>query len=92
MLQKARIRTSLRPRATRILIETPEKTFAPSMYEAHRHAPLTGTKDLICSPATWWTGLAQIKLLRETFIRHDGAGAKLPKGVADIGHRDEGIV
>src|SRR4030081_11821 len=54
------------PDDTRILIETPEKTFA--QYEAH--APLRpGERPIICSPGTWWRRQARSSCCANPSIR-----------------------
>jgi len=71
------------PDETRVLIETPEKTFAE--YVAHARAAGTGriahhlfTEYLVAEAG-------EIKLLRETFNPLTMAQAQLPNGAADIG-------
>ena len=52
------------PDDTRILIETPEKTFAE--YEAHARAAAT---PIICSPGTWWRRPARSSCCANPSIR-----------------------
>ena len=55
------------PDDTRILIETPEKTFAE--YEAHARAAATGERPIICSPGTWWRRQARSSCCANRSIR-----------------------
>jgi uncharacterized protein len=71
------------PDDIRILIETPEKTFAE--YEAHARAAATGRTAHHLFTGYLVAEAGQIKLLRETFNPLTMAQAQLPNGVADIG-------
>ena len=71
------------PDETRILIETPEKTFAE--YVAHAHAAATGRMLHHLFTGYLVAEAGEIKLLRETFNPLAMAQAQLPNGVADIG-------
>jgi len=71
------------PDETRILIETPEKTFAE--YVAHAHAVATGRMLHHLFTGYLVAGAGEIKLLRESFNPLAMAQAQLPNGVADIG-------
>jgi hypothetical protein len=71
------------PVDTRILIETPEKTFAE--YVAHARAAATGRTAHHLFTGYLVAQAGQIKLLRETFNPLTMAQAQLPNGVADIG-------
>ena len=71
------------PDETRILIETPEKTFAE--YVAHAHAAATGRMLHHLFTGYLLAEAGEIKLLRETFNPLAMAQAQLPNGVADIG-------
>jgi hypothetical protein len=71
------------PDDTRILIETPEKTFAE--YEAHARAAATGRTAHHLFTGYLVAEAGKIKLLRETFNPLTMAQAQLPNGVADIG-------
>ena len=71
------------PDDTRILIETPEKTFAE--YVAHAHAAATGRMLHHLFTGYLVAEAGEIKLLRETFNPLAMAQAQLPNGVADIG-------
>jgi uncharacterized protein len=71
------------PDDTRILIETPEKTFAE--YVAHARAAATGRTAHHLFTGYLVAEAGQIKLLRETFNPLTMAQAQLPNGVADIG-------
>jgi uncharacterized protein len=68
---------------TRILIETPEKTFAE--YVAHGRAAATGRTAHHLFTGYVVAEAGKIKLLRETFNPLTMAQAQLPNGVADIG-------
>ena len=71
------------PDDTRILIETPEKTFAE--YAAHARAAATGRTAHHLFTGYLVAEAGKIKLLRETFNPLTMAQAQLPNGVADIG-------
>ena len=71
------------PDDTRILIETPEKTFAE--YVAHARAAATGRTAHHLFTGYLVAEAGKIKLLRETFNPLTMAQAQLPNGVADIG-------
>ena len=71
------------PDDTRILIETPEKTFAE--YVAHGRAAATGRTAHHLFTGYLMAEAGKIKLLRETFNPLTMAQAQLPNGVADIG-------
>jgi hypothetical protein len=71
------------PDDTRILIETPEKTFAE--YEAHARAAATGRTAHHLFAGYLVAKAGEIKLLRESFNPLTMAQAQLPNGVADIG-------
>jgi uncharacterized protein len=71
------------PAETRILIETPEKTFGE--YVAHAHAAATGRMLHHLFTGYLVADGGEIKLLRETFNPLAMAQAQLPNGVADIG-------
>ena len=71
------------PEETRILIETPEKTFAE--YVAHARAAATGRTAHHLFTGYLVAEAGEIKLLRETFNPLAMAQAQLPNGVADIG-------
>ena len=71
------------PDDTRILIETPEKTFAE--YVAHARAAGTGRTAHHLFTGYLVAEAGEIKLLRETFNPLTMAQAQLPNGVADIG-------
>src|SRR5688572_4718449 len=74
---------SFAPEDIRVLIETPEKTFAE--YVTHAHAAATGrTLHQQFSGYLVAKG-GKIELLRETFNPLAQAQAQLPNGVADIG-------
>ena len=68
---------------TRILIETPEKTFAE--YEAHGRAAATGRTAHHLFTGYLVAEAGKIKLLRESFNPLTMAQAQLPNGAADIG-------
>ena len=70
------------PDDIRILIETPEKTFAE--YVAHARAAATGRTLHHLFTGYLVAEAGQIKLLRETFNPLAMAQAQLPNGVADI--------
>jgi hypothetical protein len=55
------------PDDTRILIETPEKTFAE--YVAHPVPLRPGERPIICSPGTWWQRLARSSCCANPSIR-----------------------
>jgi len=67
----------------RILIETPEKTFAE--YEAHARAAATGRTAHHLFTGYLVAEAGEIKLLRETFNPLTMAQVQLPNGAADIG-------
>jgi len=71
------------PDDTRILIETPEKTFAE--YEAHARAAATGRTAHHLFTGYLVAEAGKIKLLRESFNPLTMAQAQLPNGAADIG-------
>src|SRR3981189_2925475 len=71
------------PDDTRILIETPEKTFAE--YVAHGRVAATGRTAHHLFTGYLVAEDGQIKLLRETFNPLTMAQAQLPNGAADIG-------
>ena len=71
------------PDDTRILIETPEKTFAE--YVAHGRAAATGRTAHHLFIGYLVAEGGEIKLLRESFNPLTMAQAQLPNGVADIG-------
>ena len=71
------------PNDIRILIETPEKTFAE--YEAHARAAATGRTAHHLFAGYLVAEAGKIKLLRESFNPLTMAQAQLPNGVADIG-------
>jgi hypothetical protein len=71
------------PDDTRILIETPEKTFAE--YQAHARVAATGRTAHHLFTGYLVAGAGKIKLLRESFNPLTMAQAQLPNGVADIG-------
>jgi uncharacterized protein len=71
------------PDGIRILIETPERTFAE--YEAHARAAATGRTAHHLFTGYLVAEAGEIKLLRETFNPLTMAQAQLPNGVADIG-------
>jgi len=71
------------PDETRVLIETPEKTFAE--YVAHGRAAATGRTAHQLFTGYLVAEAGEIKLLRETFNPLTMAQAQLPNGVADIG-------
>jgi hypothetical protein len=71
------------PDDTRILIETPEKTFAE--YEAHARAAATGRTAHHLFVGYLVAEAGKIKLLRESFNPLTMAQAQLPNGAADIG-------
>ncbi|MBB3455218.1 hypothetical protein FHT86_003517 [Rhizobium sp. BK313] len=68
---------------TRILIETPEKTFAE--YVAHGRAAATGRTAHHLFTGYLVAEAGEIKLLRETFNPLTMAQAQLPNGAADVG-------
>jgi len=70
------------PDDTRILIETPEKTFAE--YEAHARAAATGRTAHHLFAGYLVAEAGKIKLLRESFNPLAMAQAQLLNGVADI--------
>ena len=55
------------PDDTRILIETPEKTFAE--YVAHGAPLRPGERPIICSPGTWWQRLVRSSCCAKASIR-----------------------
>jgi hypothetical protein len=71
------------PDETRILIETPERTFAE--YQAHARAAATGRTAHHLFTGYLVAEAGKIKLLRETFNPLTMAQAQLPNGVADVG-------
>ena len=71
------------PDDTRVLIETPEKTFAE--YVGHGRAGATGRTLHQLFTGYLVAEAGEIKLLRETFNPLAMAQAQLPNGVADIG-------
>jgi hypothetical protein len=71
------------PGDTRILIETPEQTFAE--YVAHAHAATTGRMAHLLFTGYLVANAGAIQLLRETFNPLAMAQAQLPNGAADIG-------
>lgn len=71
------------PDETRILIETPEKTFAE--YVAHGRAAATGRTAHHLFTGYLVAEAGKIKLLRESFNPLTMAQAQLPNGAADIG-------
>ena len=71
------------PDDIRILIETPEKTFAE--YVAHGRAAATGRTAHHLFTGYLVAEAGKIKLLRETFNPLTMAQAQLPNGAADIG-------
>ena len=71
------------PEDTRILIETPEKTFAE--YVTHATAAATGRKLHHLFTGYLVAREGQIRLLRETFNTLAMAQAQLPNGAADLG-------
>jgi len=70
------------PAETRILIETPQRTFAE--YVAHARAAATGRMLHHLFTGYLVAEAGEIKLLRETFNPLAMAQAQLPHGVADI--------
>src|SRR5882762_2110947 len=70
------------PQDTRILIETPEKTFAE--YEAHARAAATGRTAHHLFAGYLVAEAGKIKLLRESFNPLTMAQAQLPNGAADV--------
>jgi hypothetical protein len=71
------------PDHTRILIETPDKTFAE--YQAHARAAATGRTAHHLFTGYLVAEAGSIKLLRESFNPLTMAQAQLPNGAADIG-------
>lgn len=71
------------PDDIRVLIETPEKSFAE--YVAHARAAATGRTLHQQFTGYLEAEAGEIKLLRETFNPLAQAQAQLPNGVADIG-------
>lgn len=71
------------PGDTRILIETPDQTFAE--YVAHARAAATGRAAHLLFTGYLVAKAGEIKLLRETFNPLAMAQAQLPNGAADIG-------
>jgi hypothetical protein len=71
------------PDDTRILIETPEKTFAE--YVGHGRAAATGRTAHHLFTGYLVAEAGEIKLLRETFNPLTMAQAQLPNGAADVG-------
>ena len=74
---------AFKPGDTRVLIETPEKTFAE--YVAHARAAATGRTVHHLFTGYLVAERGQIKLLRETFNPLAMAQAQLPNGAADVG-------
>ena len=70
------------PDETRILIETPDKTFAE--YVAHGRAAATGRTAHHLFTGYLVAQAGEIKLLRETFNPLAMAQAQLPDGAADV--------
>jgi type III secretory pathway component EscV len=68
---------------TRVLIDTPEKTFAE--YVAHARAAATGRIAHHLFTGYLVAEAGKIKLLRETFNPLTMAQAQLPNGAADVG-------
>jgi uncharacterized protein len=71
------------PDETRVLIETPEKTFAE--YVSHARAAATGRTAHQLFTGYLVAEAGEIKLLRETFNPLTMAQAQLPNGAADVG-------
>jgi len=71
------------PDETRVLIETPEKTFAE--YVAHARAAATGRTAHHLFTGYLVAEAGEIRLLRETFNPLTMAQAQLPNGAADVG-------
>ena len=71
------------PDETRVLIDTPEKTFAE--YVAHARAAGTGRIAHHMFTGYLVAEAGKIKLLRETFNPLTMAQAQLPNGAADVG-------
>jgi ketosteroid isomerase-like protein len=71
------------PDETRVLIDTPEKTFAE--YVAHARAAATGRTVHHLFAGYLVAKAGRIKLLRESFNPLAMAQAQLPNGAADIG-------
>jgi hypothetical protein len=71
------------PNDIRILIETPEKTFAE--YVAHARAAATGRTAHHLFTGYLVAKAGEIALLRESFNPLTMAQAQLPNGVADVG-------
>ena len=71
------------PGEIRVLIETPEKTFAE--YVAHARAAATGRTAHHLFTGYLVAEAGEIKLLRETFNPLTMAQAQLPNGAADVG-------
>ncbi len=71
------------PGDIRVLVETPEKTFAE--YVTHATAAATGRQAHLLFTSYVETQAGQIKLIRETFNPLTMAQAQLPNGTADIG-------
>jgi hypothetical protein len=71
------------PDDTRVLIQTPEKTFAE--YVAHARAAATGRTAHLLFTGYLVAQAGEIMLLRETFNPLAMAQAQLPNGAADIG-------
>jgi hypothetical protein len=71
------------PDDTRILIETPEKTFAE--YVAHARAAATNRRLHQLFTGYLVAEAGEIKLLRESFNPLAMAQAQLPNGAADLG-------
>ena len=71
------------PAETRILIETPQRTFAE--YVAHARAAATGRMLHHLFTGYLVAEAGEIKLLRETFNPLTMAQAQLPNGAADVG-------
>jgi len=71
------------PKDIRVLIDTPEKTFAE--YVAHARAASTGRTVHHLFTGYLVAEHGEIKLLRETFNPLAMAQAQLPNGAADVG-------
>lgn len=77
------------PEEVRILIDTPEKTFAE--YVSHTTAAATGRKLHHLFTGYLVAEGGEIKLLRETFNVLAMAQAQLPNGVADLDPPDQEV-
>jgi len=71
------------PADIRVLVETPEKTFAE--YVTHATAAATGLKAHLLFTGHVVAEAGKIKLIRETFNPLTMAQAQLPNGAADVG-------